>query len=81
MFSPTQPESSPTQVARLNLNLLLSHYLRKTVKHRREEDAVLSRDDQDEERRAEGRQAQQQQGVHTAAHAFVRVREGKWGAS
>ena len=58
-----------SQVARLNLNLLLSRYLRKMVKHRREEDVVLSRDEEDEERRTRGQVVNAQ-----PAHSFVQVR-------
>lgn len=42
--------STSTQVAQLNLHLMLARYLRKAVKARRKEDAVLAQDDEDVDR-------------------------------
>lgn len=41
---------TPAEVAQLNMHLMLARYLRKAVKHRLREDAVLTQDEQDTER-------------------------------
>ena len=61
------PSPTPPQVAQLNLNLLLARYLRKMVKLRREEDAVLARDEQDMDRRQRG------EAISGGAEAFMQV--------
>lgn len=50
-YLPSHPApSTSTQVAQLNLHLMLARYLRKAVKARRKEDAVLVQDDEDVDR-------------------------------